>query len=373
MAAQKWAFVAAVGVLAFAGAACKINKDANCLNPKASCYKKDTEAPTIVATNPESSANAANPMNPTAQSSLSSFTITFSEPMKNADQKSNYPNPTGSGSNGMTITSVGKMDDRNYQVILNGTPSAGNVTFDLGALTDLSDNRLANSSLLFKTNGIQTNHSSLSASGFTDATLTWQNDNTVSVNWEIKKGGSSCATAAPIAGAGQNGTNLAPGGIINTTINFSEITPDQTSRIFWVCQTATGINVELNITLNRDDTAPVTTATPVTTNALGTATVLRFPATVTLSCSDNYDQISYTIDGSVPPAFPVTAPNLYPDTGITLPLPTAIGFRDRTVRYRCRDRAGNVEATEKVSIYKAELQWSDTLVYSERWDWAYWK
>ncbi|MFO1471567.1 MAG: hypothetical protein U1F27_11070 [Turneriella sp.] len=53
---KEYAFLA-VAALSLLTASCKINKDANCDNPKAACFKKDTEQPTVdTSTNPVSTA-----------------------------------------------------------------------------------------------------------------------------------------------------------------------------------------------------------------------------------------------------------------------------------------------------------------------------
>ena len=368
---KEYAFLA-VAALSLLTASCKINKDANCDNPKAACFKKDTEQPTVTSTNPVSTATMPTP---TALNSLSSFTITFSEPMKNADQKSNYPNPTGSGSNGMTIASVSKIDDKNYQVIMSGTPIGGTVAFNFGALTDLSGNTLTNPTISFEINGITTNHDYVSSGGYTSVTLTWSNNTIYSVNYQVKKG-TDCTTGTLLTGTNVDslGVPITPTTQIVTTLAFGQFV-DQTLTTVWVCQTLVGpgTTVAVSTSIGRDDSAPSTTASPTTTTVLTGATIVRFPATILLTCNNNYDQISYTINGAAPPGFPPPAPNLYPATGITLPLPTGTTDKDRTVKYQCRDKAGNVEAAAQTAVYKAEFQWADSGLYSEKWDWAYWK
>ncbi len=370
MEARQTFAVAAAITLALLPAACKINKDANCLNPKAGCFKKDTEQPTIVDTNPISTATMANP---TPQNSLSVFTLTFSEPMKNADQKSNYPSPTGSGSNGMTIASVEKIDEKNSRVKLSGSPGAGTVALDLSALTDLSGNTLTNPVISFQINGITSNHDFVSASGYTTVILDWKNNSIYPVNYQVKSG-ADCSGAV-LAGTNVDslGTPINPQTQVLTTLTLGNFTNGVISTIR-VCQTTVpgGTLLELTINIGRDDSAPATTPSPATTTVLATSTVLPFPANITLACTNNYDQISYTINNTATPAFPPPVGNLFVGSGFTLPVPTALGERDRTVRYRCLDKAGNAEI-EKTSYYRAELQWADSGGKSENWDWAYWK
>lgn len=363
MVAKSIISVVAAGVLAFAGMACKINKDANCLNPKAACYKKDTEAPSVVVTKPASLETT-----PTASadgSAITGLVITFSEPMKNASDKGNYSISSGS------ITAAQQIDDKNYQLTITGVAAGLNqVVITAPALLDLSGNSITNGTMTVPLNGIQVTHSYVSsqAGAYNTTDLQWKNSNLVSVNYTV----SSTDCASPTAYTGTNVTGTATADqTITTTLGFAQFT-DQTTVTVRICQknVGQGIDLTLSTTIGRDDTSP--TSTIVTSNTAPVA----YPATITLSCSDHSDKIAYSI-GVANPDF--TAPNIIAGTlyvaatGVTIPIPTVLAERTRTVKARCLDLAGNKEGAIQSKSFNAELQWADAGLKSENWDWAYWK
>lgn len=344
------------GALSLLAAACKLNKDTNCLNPKAGCYNKDTEQPSIVSTTPTSAALGGTT---TAVTSLPSVTITFSEPMKNAGDIKNYPKPTNSGATNLTITSITKIDDKNYTINLAGVVSGGPIDFDLRALMDLSDNAISNGQFTITSAGVNLSSDYVSTGGYTSVTVTWKNNNSVTADWQFKKGGTSCTSGAPVnVTSGSNLSGLAAG-IYNsgtdspkftTTINEAEITSNPTTFRICLTNAGAGLQTEVTFDLLRDNVAP-------TLNTLTSDTVCR-PYNISLTCTDNMARIAYRTDG-VAPAFTAAgieiAPAvLYPATGFVLPQGTT------QFMYRCIDKAGNLSAASANYTFKSGFCWDSS-------------
>lgn len=378
-------FAVLLAAMVFSGVACKLNKDTNCLNPKAACYKKDAEQPSMVHTTVDSSVMSASPQ---SVSTLDSFVITFSEPMLNADQKSNYPDPTGSGTgsglSALRISSVTKVTDRSFQITMMGSVDIGPIVFNLSALTDLSGNGLTNSTLTIQGSGINLSNSYVgtdSITGYTTTIAKWRNTNSVPVDFQFKRGGTSCSDVAAINMTGHaslSGTNVPVFDSLNiagteqtATIPMSQIPSNPTT--VRICMTvASVLKNEVSVNVGLENNAPVTTPSEVD------GARFPFPATITLSCNNNGDKIAYTIDGSPPTITagpPSTATTLYTASGIPIPIPTGAPGVSGSInlKYRCINKAGILETAIKSIYYKAELQWADAGLKSEKWDWAYWK
>lgn len=379
MSAEKVWAIGAVLIAAFASVGCKINKDTNCLNPKAGCFKKDTELPSIQATNPVSVALGGT-SNPTV-SSLSSLSITFSEPMRNAESPANYPKPTGSGATLLNITGITKTGDRSVLLTLSGSVTGGAIDFDLRAIEDLSGNRLTNPQFTITSNSVDLSNLVTSSGGYPNVTVTWKNQNTVVANYQFKIGTADCALPA---GNLTTGTNLsgASAGVYDSntgtptyisTINVAHVPTNPTTFKLCLTNAGAGLVNEVVFTVGLDDTAPVTTPNP-------SSSTFAFPATTTMSCADNADKIAYRMNGTDPNADITIGPpvaiggtsSTYGGSGISIPLPTSVGTRSVTLGYRCVDQAGHIESLQTVT-YKAELQWANVDAQSERWDWAHWK
>lgn len=377
--------VAAVAAFSLLTTACKINKDANCLNPKASCYKKDTEAPSVVSTNPPSSPSNASPGTANA---LSSVIIYFSEPMKNAGDKASYPDPIGAGvGNGATqlrIASVTAFDEKTVQLNMSGTMASGLINFDLSLLTDLSGNTLTNPSMQFQGSGLTVTPATGwvgstdvgTSSGYTSVTISWTNTTPYPVDWIIKKGGTSC-TGGGVSGvttATPQGSNLVTGlasgaspGNITLALSEFPVGPPTPLR---VCMTnvGQGVDLQLSVDITRDNVAPTTT------NITGGNCDLPFQVTIT--CSDNVDKIVYTMDstgtGAVPPdpAFNLTTGAIITGT----PYDTTNGYSITTrgnvmFKYLCIDKAGHLNTGADPSGIKSftcqsTLKWDTTSLWA---------
>lgn len=100
----------------------------------------------------------------------------------------------------------------------------------------------------------------------------------------------------------------------------------------------------ISVVIHRDDTPPVSTATPGVGDYASTQTV-------TISCTDNCLRTVYTTDGSVPSVAAdgtILNGSLY--TGpLTLPDPVS-----RTLRYISVDKAGNIEASAGGGLYRID-------------------
>lgn len=371
----------AVAALSLLAVACKINKDANCLNPKAGCYNKDTEAPSVVNTNPTSQpTNAINSVN-----GLSNFIIYFSEPMKNAADKSSYPNPTGSGAGAggtaLQISSITKFDDKTYQVNLTGTAVGGPIVFDLGALTDLSGNTLTNPTVTYQNQGITLTPSTgwVGTGGYTSVNLKWTNTAAYAVDWIIKKNGSNCSTASAVSNASPAGNTLQSGAnalAANTgqpnlgngiDIALAEFPAAPSVTTIRVCMTnaAQNLDIQFSVDITRDDTAPtMNTISPVSGRC-------DLPYAMTITCSDNADKIVYSYDttgtGLVPttPAFNMTTGAITAGT----PYDTTNGFSLNTkgsvqFKYLCIDKAGHLNTGSVITTTcQSTVKW-DSSVWS---------
>ncbi len=332
-------------------AGCKLNKDGNCLNPKAGCFVKDTEAPRVTVTDPPST--ETNPAAPN-QPSLSQIVITFSEPMKNAGDKSNYSvTPIAA-----TIGSIDKLSDTSYRVNFSNPPTGvAQAVLNIAPLTDLSGNAItvATSTITVPLEPIQATHTFVSnqAGSFQSTDLTWKNGNLVAVDYTVKKGGTSCATATALSGTNVSGTGLAANAQVVTTLDRLQFT-DQVATKVWVCQVnvGAGVNVELETTITRDDTSPL----------VGTITAGIYPRpyTITLTCSDNAERIAYRTDG-IAPTYTVARVEVNPAVQYVTATGYALPMGEINLIYSCVDRAGNISTASAVYNLKSAMVWGTSL------------
>lgn len=346
---KPFAAVAAFALFFFAG--CKLNKDGNCLNPKAGCFVKDTEAPRVTVTDPPSTETTPGAPN---QPSLSQIVITFSEPMKNAGDKSNYSvTPIAA-----TIGSIDKLSDTSYRVNFSNPPTGiAQAVLNIAPLTDLSGNAITvpTSTITVPLAPIQATHTFVSnqAGSFQSTDLTWKNGNLVAVDYTVKRGGTNCATATALSGTNVSGTGLAANAEVVTTLDRLQFT-DQVATKVWVCQVnaGAGVNVELEITITRDDTSP----------AVGTITAGIYPRphTITLTCSDNAERIAYRTDG-IAPTYTVARVEVNPAVQYVTATGYALPMGEINLIYSCVDRAGNISAASAVYNLKSAMVWGTSL------------
>jgi len=340
-------------------AGCKLNKDGNCLNPKAGCFVKDTEAPRVIGTSPASQPTVASP---TPVPTLNTLIIDFSEPMLNAGNKANYPNPVG-GSNTLSITSVTKINEERYQLNMSGAVGTGpSVVFDLSLLTDLSGNAISPTQITVLTSTIGAVPDTVTSSGgYTETNITWTNTTPDAMTYAIKVNGTNCTDATAIAGTNVTGTALSNATVV-TNAGFAQF-PLATNTVR-VCLTpvTTGTATSFTVTVNRDDTDPSLTGL--------TAMRVKIPHSITLTCTDNmaFDRIVYTIDNTVPGftvnptgtnigATPTANSHLYSTgSGYSLTTRGQVNFQ-----YRCIDKAGrlNSEGVRSV-LLQSKMVWDET-------------
>lgn len=316
----------------------KLNRDQNCTNPKAACFERDREAPQVVATTPASQPSTASPA---AVATLNALVLSFSEPMKNAGDLSNYPNPTGSGSS-LSITSVTKVNSQTYQLNLVGAVGSGNVVFDLSRLTDLAGNALnpATATVLTSPIAAVPDMVSSQAGAYNETNITWTNTTPDAMTYAIKKNGADCSSATAVTGSNVAGT-VASNGQVITNLSYTQVTAGATDTIR-VCLTpvSTGSAAAFTVNVARDDVAPTLSTLSLTR--------CQLPYLITVTCSDNADRIIYTVDGSAP-AFTVVSTGsavaasasanafAYPAGGYTL---NTRGLT--TFKYLCIDKAGHL-------------------------------
>lgn len=359
----------AVAALSLLVVACKINKDSNCLNPKAACYNKDTEQPSVIATMPVSA-----PLGQTTASnnSLTEVVITFSEPMKNADKKANYPNPTNTGAANLSIVSVDKIDERNYRINLTGPVSGGQIDFDLRALVDLSNNALTNPQFTITGSSVNLQHEYVSTGGYTSTLITWSNSTNAIVSYQVKIGNGTCASGTVNA----SGPNVSPASGAGIPISDHTVATEQTFTIleaaivsnptfFHICLTGPGVDTDLPFSVGRDDTPP-------TIDTI-TGGVFARPYVITLTCNDALmDKIAYTTDGTTDPNFTVagavngSSTQYVPATGLSIPLGQI------QLRFRCIDKGGNKVNVSALYDFKSAMVW-DTSVWFNGAPNDYWK
>lgn len=324
--------------LALFFSACKLNKDINCLNPKSGCHERDREAPSVVSSTPASQPSTASPA---AVATLNTLLINFSEPMKNAGDLSNYPNPTVSGGS-LMITSVTKINNQAYQLNLTGAVGVGTVVFDLSRLTDLAGNTISPATLTVLTSSIAAVPDAVTSTGggYAETNITWTNTTPYAMTYVVKKNGTDCTSATAVTGANVTGTVLSNAQVV-TNLGFAQITAGATDTIR-ICLTpvAAGSATMLTVSVSRDDTAPTLSTLSLTR--------CQLPYAITVTCTDNVDRIIYTIDGSVP-SFTITSTGA--SVGATaspnsLAYSIASGYSltthgSVTFRYLCIDKAGH--------------------------------
>lgn len=322
--------------------ACKLyelNREINCTNPKAACFERDREAPTVVSTTPASQPSVASPA-PVA--TLNTLIVNFSEPMKNADELSNYPNPTVSGGS-LSVISVTKINAQSVQLNLTGSVGAGSVVFDLSRLKDLAGNAPSPATVTVLTSSIAAVPEFVTSTpgAYNETNITWTNTTPYAMTYAVKKNGADCSTATAVAGANVAGTVMSNAQVV-TNLSYTQITAGATDTVR-VCLTPVSLGSATSFTVNvgRDEVAPTLSTLSLTR--------CQLPYTIAVTCTDNGDRIIYTIDGTVP-AFTVTS------TGSTvgatasanaLAYPTAGGYSLTThglvtFRYVCIDKAGHL-------------------------------
>jgi hypothetical protein len=330
-------FVSGISGILLACNPFKVDKNENCLNPQAGCYNRDKEAPKVISTTPASQPTTASPA---AVATLNSLVISFSEPMENAGDLSNYPNPTVTGGS-LSITSVTKINNQTYQLNLTGSVGTSTVTFDLSRLIDLAGNSLSPASVTVLTSNIAAVPDFVTSSGgYAETNITWTNTTPDAMTYQVKKNGADCTSATAVTGANVSGTVMSNGQVV-TNLSFSQITAGATDTLR-VCLTpvSSGSATAFTVYVSRDDSAPTLSTLSLTR--------CQLPYLINVACTDNADRIVYTIDGTLP-SFTVVSTGAsvgatasansiaYPAGGYSLNTHGLV-----TIKYLCIDKAGHL-------------------------------
>lgn len=184
-----------------------------------------------------------------------------------------------------------------------------------------------------------TNRDVLKAGVYDTAQIQWQSDRPGS--YQVRVGTPTCQDGAVSTGTNGSGV-VAANTVVTSEILVSQLAPGP--NFITVCVTkTTGNRGQITYTLYRDETPPLTLASP---ESLSSGT----QQDVTLSCTDTEwtcDKIAYTTDTSEP-TFDA-AGNITNGTLYTGPWQTPNGSVT-ILRYRARDMAGNVEPT-RTQVY----------------------
>ncbi|MFZ5630039.1 MAG: LamG-like jellyroll fold domain-containing protein [Spirochaetota bacterium] len=331
----------------------RLDREGNCLNDKAGCFKADRTAPSFVTSTPLPAATV---------SRLTTLTVVFSEELK--DPKPADIFITGVGKGQLTLASITKSAANTYTLQFSpDTVANGNILIDFTNLTDYNNNKL-NYALALTGNvdiEIQFDESLVSNSGYrkgvsngggyTTTAIKWTHSYTDDPgnNWDMRvtSGAVDCSAGTSFF----TGTGLAAGASVTQTFDrLTHFAAGAGSYRIVVCITNAAMNKKGvgSLLIVRDDTPPTAIYSPVSDDYNATKTM-------TVSCSDNPDKVAIQQaqmspwDGNIAnpanPADPdfdtsgaVSAGTLlaagHPITNPTNPTRTK-------VRYRCIDIAGN--------------------------------
>lgn len=350
----------------------KLDKDSNCLNSQSGCFKPDKTAPQFNSTSP-----ANGPTN--KYTVLTSIEITFSEEVKNGEDKNAYAidrsamiSASANGGLNLNIVSVLKTGPYTYRINLSGSVTTGIIRLHFADIVDYGGNAITGNKYIdyegsasvgidinvyrngstpsLKVYGVSNNGAG--AHGNVDIKFSHQftidNANTYTVY--RTDGGVSCPPTGGFSSLG-TGTNL-PANQEITISNIAATTFLTANDRVVVCVSNTNNPAATGVAswpLIRDDIVPVSSANKVTDT-------YRDPDTVLLNCTNNADQIAVTtaLQQNTPPADPadpdftngiISAGSLY-NGGISVPNP--VNPTVMKIRWRCIDKSGNKEAASQM-------------------------
>lgn len=368
--AVKSAILFSLCLLIFSCSGLKLDKESNCLNDRAACFKADKTAPRFDSSNP-----AAGPANPYAV--LPYVDVTFSEEVKNGEEKMAYSidrsaniGALANGGLNLNIVSAQKIGPYTYRVTLSGSVTTGVIRLRFADILDYGGNALS---------GI--------------AYVDYQGSASVGITLNVVRNG----TTLPVYGASNNG-NGAHGSV---DIKFSHQFTADNANTYTVYRTDGGVScpptgifsslqtnpnlqantevVVANVPATTFQTAndrvvvcvnnlnnPAATGVaswpiirddvpPTVSSANKVTDIYRDPETVLLTCGNNMDQIAVTTamqqtTAPIDPPDPdftngiMTTGSLY-SSGISVPNPANPTVMK--IRWRCMDKSGNKEAVSK--------------------------
>lgn len=342
----------------------KLDKESNCLNDKAGCFKSDTTRPTFVQT--------VLPAPGVVVSTLGEVQLLFSEELNNPQPSDfTYSEP------GLTVQSVSKIDKFTYRLLNNRNPNQGGpLTLSFTGLKDYNGNQITNGTITYTINlnipvTPSATHTGVSTGGYPTVTVSWHYSYTPVIAGDtvyhvrLTTGAEDCSAGSPITPVTAtplvnsvvqsydetNGTTIAA-----TTYTFSVNTAVITSlgaQKILIClnninnnKFGTGV-----VNVVRDDSDPTLVISPPSGNYISAQTL-------TFTCSDNADKVIYNLASNVglgvdPVAADVAEPTFNPATGEVTngevysssnkPETPYTSNTTRTIyKYRCIDKAGNI-------------------------------
>lgn len=301
--------IAVALILAFAIASCsflKLDKNTNCLNESAGCFRNDVTRPTLTTSFPEVTAAGV--------AELPYVDLTFSEELKGGDVLDNY-SLSGAGASAMSLSSVTKTGKFTYRIYLNGAVNNGAIRITFSKLSDYAGNTFASQPYIeyegntvmvvnvtaeHNRGGVSTN---AAAGGYAGLRIrfshNYRSDPTNNTSWFIRitPGIVDCAAGTawhnPGDGVGSNLPHLNTADLLNTELVRDFVTADFTNpfNAIVICMTnntnpsakATGVWY-----VRRNDTAPVMSYIPPETDYYNS------PVAVQLTCSGYPARIAVT-------------------------------------------------------------------------------
>jgi hypothetical protein len=350
---KRAAFVTTITLLPILLGCGALDKDSNCLNEKAGCFKKDVTPPKLYSSAPDITKS---------YTTLDFIDITFTEEVKNGEDTSAYSLPqTGGAANGLKIQSVQKISSNTYRVFLGGASIAtGDIDVYFSGIKDYGGNLLSGQTFVRYTGSanipitLSVTYSGAVVSGvsnngggaYSNVDITFLHkftaDNANTYNIYLTTGATTCS--GTVLGTGTNlGANTSITPINRVATGF----PAANNRIV-VCvanqnnPTAVGV---ASWQIFRDDGVPSVAYDIPPDNYPN-------PQNITLTCSDAHvDKIAYTsaIQQTSPPAAPV-APGFDAVGGINGTSNIYTGALQATnpanptytiFRWQCIDKSGN--------------------------------
>jgi len=284
----------------------KLDKNTNCLNDSASCFRSDVTRPMLLSSYPEVTASGV--------SELPYVDLTFSEEMKGGEVLDNY-SLSGAGASAMSLSSVTKTGKYTYRIYLNGAVNNNEIRIDFSKLSDYAGNTLASQPFVeYEGNTVmevnvtaEHNRGGVSSNGAAGGyaglrirfSHNYRSDPTNNTSWFIRitPGIVDCAAGTPWHnpgdGVGSNLPHLNTSDLANTELVRDFVTADFTNpfNAIVICMTnntnpsakATGVWY-----VRRNDTAPVMSYIPPETDFYNS------PVSVQLTCSGYPARIAVT-------------------------------------------------------------------------------
>lgn len=343
----------ALSVVLVLSACSRLDRETNCLNEKARCFRADKTAPAFVSSNPAPSAIV---------SRLTTLTVVFSEELK--EPKPADISITGAGKGQLTLASITQTAANTYTLVFSpDTVANGNILIDFSNLRDYNNNTV-NYALPLVGNvdiEIQFDISLVSnpgyrrgvsnGGGYTTTAIKWQHSYTddASNSWDMR-----VTTGAVDCNSGTSyftGTGLAAAtDVLRTFDRLTHFGAGAGSYRVVVCVNNATMNKKGigSLLVVRDDTPPTATYAPLSDD-------YNLPKTMMVSCSDNADKVAITQAQLAPwdanpmnPANPAD-PDFDTSGNVTVGQELVGGHSitnptnpTRTkVRFRCIDIAGN--------------------------------